>query len=125
MTEKKITAVEMAEIYLRALSLGFRGKYRGSEDEQVEIDAHRNRLFEFIEKNDKSIFLVGHRLFQKEYTYTIPTIHRKLLPNTAIINYICASLVFVFLAIGSVVWVFETRDIRQLLTDISHIALQE
>jgi type VI secretion system protein ImpK len=123
--EKKSVAVEMAEIYLRVLSLGFKGKYRGLDDEQMEIDAHRNRLFEFIEKNDKSIFLVGHRLFQKEYTYTIPTIHRKLLPDTAIINYICAFFVFMFLTISSVVWVFETRDIRQLLADISNIALQE
>jgi type VI secretion system protein ImpK len=125
MVEKKTVAIEMAEIYLRALSLGFKGKYRGSDNEQAEINAHRNRLFEFIEKNDKSIFMVGHRLFQKEYTYTIPTIHRKLLPDTAIINYICAFFLFMFLTISSVVWIFETRDIRQLLAEISNVALRE
>ncbi|MDR1982981.1 MAG: DotU family type IV/VI secretion system protein [Holosporaceae bacterium] len=125
MLDKQNIAVEIAGIYLRVLSLGFKGKYRGSDNEQADIDAYRNKLFEFIEKNDKSIFLVGHRLFQKEYTYTIPTIHRKLLPDTAIINYICAFFIFMFLVIGSVVWIFETRDIRQLLADISNIALQE
>ncbi|MDR0632351.1 MAG: DotU family type IV/VI secretion system protein [Holosporaceae bacterium] len=123
--ENEPLSMEKAEIYLRALSLGFRGKYRGSDDEQEEINLYRNNLFKFIEKNDKSVFLIGHRLFQKEYTYTIPTIHRKLLPDAAIINYICAFFVFMFFVISSIVWKFETRDILQLLNEISKVALRE
>ncbi|MDR1375371.1 MAG: DotU family type IV/VI secretion system protein [Holosporaceae bacterium] len=123
--ENEALSREKAEIYLEALALGFMGKYRGLADEQSEFNAHRNRLFEFLQKSDKSMFLIGHRLFQKEYTHTIPTIHRKLLPDASIINYISAFFIFMFLVISSVVWIFETKDIRRLLTEISTIALRE
>jgi type VI secretion system protein ImpK len=118
-------SIEKAEIYLKILSLGFKGKYRGSDDETVGIDFYRNRLFEFIEKNDRSVLLIGHRFFQKEYTYTMPTIHRKLLPDASIVNYISAFFLFMFLVISSIVWMFETRDLRKLLIEISSIALRE
>ncbi|MDR2157845.1 MAG: hypothetical protein LBO02_00820, partial [Holosporaceae bacterium] len=59
------------------------------------------------------------------YTYTIPTIHRKLLPDAAVINYVCSFFVFMFLVVSSVVWMFETKDIKRLLEDISKIALRE
>ena len=123
--EKESLSTEKAEAYLKALSLGFKGKYRGYDNEQSEIDLYREKLFDFIQRNDNSIFLIGNRLFQKEYTYTIPTIHRKLLPDAAIINYVCAFFVFMFLAISSVVWLFETRDLQLMLADISKIALRE
>ncbi|MDR1561122.1 MAG: DotU family type IV/VI secretion system protein [Holosporaceae bacterium] len=125
LTERETLSTKKAEIYLKILSLGFKGKYRGMENEQIQIGVYRKRLFEFIEKNDKSMFLIGHRLFQKEYTHTLPTIHRKLLPDASIINYISAFFVFMFFVISSVVWIFETRDIRQLLNEISSIALRE
>ncbi|MDR0677102.1 MAG: DotU family type IV/VI secretion system protein [Holosporaceae bacterium] len=118
-------SLEKAEIYLKTLALGFKGKYRGSEDENLEIGLYKKKLFDYIEKNDKSIFIMGYRLFQKEYTYTIPTIHRKLLPDASIVNYISAFFVFMFLVISSAVWMFETRDIKQLLNDISFIALRK
>jgi type VI secretion system protein ImpK len=121
----KSESVEKAEIYLKLLSLGFKGRYRGSDDEESEINAYKDKLYKFIEKRDKSVFLIGHRLFQKEYSYTIPTIHRKFLPDGAIISYVCSFFVFMFLVISSAVWVFETRDIKRLLNEISHIALRE
>jgi type VI secretion system protein ImpK len=123
--EHEPLSTQKAEIYLKALALGFKGKYRCADDEQLGIDQYRNRLFEFIQKTDKSLFLIGHRLFQKEYTCTIPTIHRKLLPDASIINYMCAFFVFMFLVFSSIVWMFETRDIQRLLMEISAIALRE
>jgi type VI secretion system protein ImpK len=123
--EHEPLSTEKAEIYLKALALGFKGKYRCADDEQFSLDQYRNRLFEFIQKTDKTIFLIGCRLFQKEYTYTIPSIHRKLLPDASIIRYVCAFFVFMFLVISSVVWIFETKDIKRLLFEISAIALRE
>jgi type VI secretion system protein ImpK len=123
--EHEPLSTEKAEICLRALSLGFKGKYRGADDEKIGIDCYRNKLFEFIQKNDKAIFLIGHRLFQKEYTRTLPTVSRKLLPDASVINYLCAFFVFMFFVISSVVWILETKDITRLLADISQIALRE
>jgi len=124
-SEKGTVAVEKAEIYLKILALGFKGRYRGTEEEQVGITHYRNKLFEFIEKNDKSVFLVGPRLFQKEYTHVLPNIHRKLLPDGSIISYVIAFFAFMFLVISTVVWMFETRELRLLLMDIAKIALEK
>jgi type VI secretion system protein ImpK len=123
--EHEPLSTEKAEIYLKALALGFKGKYRCADDEQLGLNHYRNKLFEFIQRADKSIFLIGNRLFQKEYTYTIPSIHRKLLPDASIINYVCAFFMFMFLVISSIVWIFETKDIKRLLIEISAIALRE
>jgi type VI secretion system protein ImpK len=122
---KEGASIEKAEIYLKALAIGFKGKYREIEDEQAQINACRNRLFDFIQANDKSMFSIGHRFFQKEYAYTIPTVHRKLLPDNSIVNYVCWFFIFMFLTISSMVWMFETRDIRRLLAEISAIATRE
>jgi type VI secretion system protein ImpK len=125
-SEYEPLSIEKAEIYIKMLSLGFRGRYAGMEEESLEINMYRRKLFEFITKNDKeSIAMAEFRLFQKEYTYTIPTIHRKLLPDGAIITYISAFFAFMFLVISTVVWIFETKDLRRLLFEISCIALRE
>ncbi len=125
LSEKNDFAEEKAELYLKMLALGFKGKYRGTEDETIQINLYRNKLLEFIEKHNNSMLMVGHRLFQKEYTYTIPTMHRKMLPEASIINYMCAFFVFMFLSVSTIVWMYETKDISRLLTEISSIALRE
>lgn len=119
--------VKKAEIYLKMLSLGFKGKYRGIDDERIVIDTYCNRLFDFITKNDHdaSIAFGEYRLFQKEYTYTIPSLHRKLLPDGSIITCVSAFFIFMFLTISSLIWIFETRDLRRLLFEISSVALRE
>lgn len=125
LSEKNDFAEEKAELYLKMLALGFKGKYRGTEEETIQINLYRNKLLEFIEKHNNSMLMVGHRLFQKEYTYTIPTIHRKMLPEASIINYMCAFFVLMFLSVSTMVWMYETKDISRLLTEISSIALRE
>lgn len=123
--DRNFASIDKVECYLKALAFGFEGKFRGGADKQFQIDNYRKNLLEFIEKKDNSMLIVGYRLFQKEYTYTIPTIHRKMLPEASIVNYICAFFVFMFLVITSFIWIYETRDISNLLTIISTIALRE
>jgi type VI secretion system protein ImpK len=118
-------SIEKAEIYLKALSLGFKGKYRGLDSEQKEINAIREKLHYFIGSIDKSIFASEYRIFQREYTFTIPTMHRQMMPDTSIINYINAFFIFMFLVISSVVWVFETKEIRCLLKEVCVTTMQE
>ena len=123
--ERTVLSTEKAEIYLKLLSLGFKGRYRDIEDETSHIDSYRKRLLDFIELNNSDMQMISHRLFQKEYTYTMPTNSRKLLPDTAIIGYLTSFFIFMFLVISSCVWMFETKHIKSLLQEISNIALQE
>lgn len=114
----------MAEIYMKALSLGFQGKFRGLLDCEKEINMYRKQLFNFVEKLDKSIDMVDHKMFSKEYSYTLPTLHRQFLPDASIINYVFAFFIFMFLVISSVVWFLETHALYESLHDISSIILR-
>jgi type VI secretion system protein ImpK len=126
LTTNNPLSVEMAEIYLKMLALGFKGRYRDLEDENVQINIYRNELFDFILRNDKSsIEAARYRPFQKEYTHTIPTVARKLLPDGTIITYVSSFFVFMFLVLSSTAWLLETMHIKRLLFEISSIALQK
>ena len=119
-----VESILIAEIYMKSLSLGFRGKYRGDVEQDKPIDVYRKALFNFVEKYDKSINMVSHRMFSKDYIYTLPTINRQFLPDASIVNYVYAFVVFMFLVVSSVVWLVETRDLYEILQEISDIALR-
>lgn len=117
---------EEAEIYLSMLLLGFKGKFRGSDEEAAEIGMYKRKLFNLITKCDKEAIIVAeYRLFQKEYAFTIPTIRRKLLPDGAIVTYLSVLFLFMFISVSTIVWLIETNDLQRLLSEISEIALRE
>jgi type VI secretion system protein ImpK len=125
-SEKEPLGTEKAEIYLDMLSLGFKGKFRGIDEETTEINMYRRKLFDFITKRDReAIITAEYRIFQKEYTFTMPTVRRKLLPDGAIVTYLSIFFLFMFLSISTMVWLIETRDLHRLLNEISDIALRE
>lgn len=119
-----VESILIAEIYMKSLSLGFRGKYRGDVEQDKPIDVYRKALFNFVEKYDKSINMVSHRMFSKDYIYTLPTINRQFLPDASIVNYVYAFVIFMFLVVSSVVWLVETRDLYEILQEISNIVLR-
>ena len=87
---------------------------------------YRRKLFDFITKRDReAIITAEYRIFQKEYTFTMPTVRRKLLPDGAIVTYLSIFFLFMFLSISTMVWLIETRDLHRLLNEISDIALRE
>ena len=125
-SEKEPLGTEKAEIYLDMLSLGFKGKFRGIDEESTEINVYRRKLFDFITKRDReAIMTAEYRIFQKEYTFTMPTVRRKLLPDGAIVTYLSTFFLFMFLSISTMAWLIETRDLHKLLNEISDIALRE
>ncbi|MDR2794419.1 MAG: DotU family type IV/VI secretion system protein [Holosporaceae bacterium] len=117
--------LEKSEIYIKSLLLGFKGKFRGIEDEPEHIGIYLRKLLGALAQSDISVTNLDGPLFQKEYTYTIPSIHRKLLPDAAIITYISSFFVFMFLVISTVVWMLETRDINIMVQEIASIALRD
>ncbi|MBO4405274.1 MAG: DotU family type IV/VI secretion system protein [Alphaproteobacteria bacterium] len=119
-----VESILIAEIYTKALSLGFRGKYRDDAEQDKPIDVYRKNLFNFVERFDKSINMISHRMFSKEYIYTLPTINRQFLPDVSIVNYVYAFVIFMFLVISTVVWLVETRDLHEILQEISAIVLR-
>ncbi len=126
LAERNPLSLTKAEIYLKVLALGFQGKFRKLPGEGKDVDAYRNRLFHFISsENGEYLDLTKHRIFQKEYACTIPTISRKLLPDTSIITYYSAFFIFIFLVMSTLIWFLETKDISRSLSEINAIVLQE
>lgn len=119
------TNTEMAKRYLIALSLGFVGKYRATDKSDEIIHAIRSQLYDLIERFHKKIYRPEHKLFQEQYASTLPTMHRKLLPDFDNVIYGCILFVCAFFVISSAVWVIETHDINKLITEIQLIAVRE
>lgn len=126
MEEKEAIGIEKAEIYLNMLLLGFKGKFRGASKEINEISFYKRKLFNFITRENKEeIVEAEHRLFQKEYSFTMPTIRRKLLPDAGIVTYMAACFLLIFLTVSTIVWLWETLELSRLLNDISGMILRE
>lgn len=117
-------SILIAEIYMKTLSLGFKGKYRDVVEQEKLINVHRKALFNFVERYDKSINMISHRMFSKDYIYTLPTINRQFLPDVSVVNYVYIFVVFMFFVISSVVWFVETRDLYEIMQEISNIVLR-
>lgn len=125
LTSKNNDSVEKAEIYLKLLALGFKGKYRDTPTSNEEINDYRKRLFDYIERNDRTVVELRHRFFQQEYTHTIPSIHRKLLPDASIMTLLSVFFIFMFLTISTVVWAFQTKDLRALLHEVQTLSIKQ
>ncbi len=119
-----IEDIPLAELYMKALSLGFKGKYRGAEDSEREINIYRRRIFNFVEKHDKSVNMSGHHIFSEDYQHTLPALRRQLLPDASMVTYLSVVFVLIFLALGTIIWIFETQPLYRELREISHMILR-
>lgn len=124
--QKDAIGTEKAEIYLNMLMLDFKGRFRGTDDENIEINMYKNKLFNFItRRNREEILNSASRIFQKQYDYTMPTVRRKLLPDGGIVTYMATCFLIIFLGVSTIVWLIETMGLSALLNDISSIVLVE
>lgn len=123
--QKDAIGTEKAEIYLDMLMLGFKGRFRETEEENTEINMYKNKLFNFItRRNREEVLGAENRLFQKQYDYTMPTVRRKLLPDGGIVTYIATCFLVIFLGVSTIVWLVETMELSRLLNEISNMVLR-
>lgn len=62
--------IDLAEIYLMALGLGFQGKYRNAGD-QSRLQVYRSQLYAFIYHHEPPKDIGEQRLFPEVYGYTL------------------------------------------------------
>lgn len=123
--QNRSAPAEIVEIYLEVLALGFQGKYRGTATGVSDINTLKNQMYDFIIKSKKIAYRPSQRLFQEQYSCTLPTISRKLLPNFNQLLYICLCFLFLFIILSSIVWLIETKSLNDLLIEISDVALRK
>jgi len=109
--------IEIAAIYLMALSMGFQGQFKDKDDAGM-LDYYRSQLFAFIFKRNTDLSSESKKLFPETYNYTLDKSEGKRLPYLN--KWIGAIVVIILLFIvGShVVWDHQTKDLVNIAEEI-------
>jgi type VI secretion system protein ImpK len=111
---------EMAFLYLMALSLGFKGKYRGTTNSDERISWYKSRLHAMLSTKQSSLFFPGRiHMIGSCYEYTHFESDDSHLPDHRFWSWCIASVVVVYIVVSYVVWCGITGEIHDLLKQIS------
>jgi type VI secretion system protein ImpK len=114
---------EVGVLYLLALALGFRGKYRGQEDGGA-IDRYKRKLFSFVARRDPDLYRSARRLFPLTYAHTLDQGKSRLLPSS-LKWWLLAGFIFILLLIlQHGIWVGMTTELMETLEGILRLARQ-
>lgn len=108
---------DLAIIYLNALGLGFRGKYRHFDDAGA-LKSYRKDLFLFVNRREPYLFQNKTHLFPDAYSHTLEGGAVKELPNLRNWYFIFASLALVYLLTSYIIWYSATAELSQIVDKI-------
>ncbi len=106
-------ATEMAAIYLQALSLGFRGKYRDMDDKGM-LEFYHRQLFKIIFQRDADLENEKRYLFKRPYSQILDSGKKEKIPYFRWWGIILFLLVIIYLLISFGVWQNLTGDIQDI-----------
>src|SRR5688572_25599952 len=110
---------DLGAVYLMALSLGFRGRYRGGREDAARLLDYRRRLFSFVFRREPELEDETRRLFPETYYHTIREETRRKLPNPrAWIILLCAAVI-AYVAVTHGIWVNLTARLHQVNRSIA------
>ena len=121
LAERDPANAELAALFLLALSLGFRGRFRGAEDAGV-LDRYRRELFAFIYHRDPALEEHGKELFPEAYAAVLGESEPRRLPHLRKWLAILALVALVFLVISHGLWLDVSADLEGVLDKILHRA---
>lgn len=104
---------EMAFIYLVALSLGFKGKYRDMENADEYLNWYKSKLYSIIHFNREKLFYPGRQhLINSCYEYTCTEGTNKILPDTNYLIVAIIGIIVLYVVTSYVIWFNITGDIN-------------
>lgn len=103
---------EMAAIYLLALALGFRGKFRDADD-GGQIEYYRRQLFAFLFQARPALDREDRRMFPDAYRHTLTRDAGERLPYLRRWIWGMVAIGGLFLVASVVVWQLFTADLVQ------------
>ncbi len=107
-------AGEVASVYLSAIALGFRGRYR-AQFYQNTIDSYRKRLFFFVVRREPELAEGGLRLFPEAYENALEAGAAPRLPNPRRWLLLLAGAVLTWLVVAQFVWSSVSSELRHQL----------
>jgi type VI secretion system protein ImpK len=118
---------DLAIIYLMTLALGFKGKYRGEEDEG-RMNWYRHQLYSMAYHKSVSLFYPGQEhLVEDCYNHVVTMPPTKILPNVR--NWILAfvGVIAIYVTVSAFLWYKLVRDmdnaVGQILTQAQKLGL--
>lgn len=117
LTNRNPLLTEIAEVYLKTLALGFKGKYRTTN--QAMIVSYRKKLYHFITQND--LESASNKVFLQGYNFTLSALPARYFPNHNAWDYVFYSFLFLFLIATSIFWEIEIYPVQSLINGIDKV----
>ncbi len=115
---KEANSREVALLYFLALSLGFRGKFKGGEDER-KVRWYMDQLYIFINNKPPRLFNPGReKLFTQCYDHDITSPPGRGLPDVRIWVLCILGIFVVYFFVTYVVWYKLASDLYEALSMI-------
>lgn len=108
---------DMGALYLIALGLGFKGRYRGTKNED-ELFAYRKKLYRYIAYEDVELLENKSHLFAEVYENIIESRQNIIVPDSRpwwlSLGVICMG----FLGISSLIWLTHMNSFSPLVNNL-------
>lgn len=104
---------EMAAVYLQALSLGFRGKYRDTEDGGM-LAFYQRQLFHLIFQRQPSLEKGDGPLFPQPYAHTLNDRDMGTVGAFRWWPLVALGVVMLFLLVSHLIWSVRTDEIQRI-----------
>lgn len=108
---------EVATAYLVALLLGFKGRFRGEEEQ--ELISYRERLGYFVGLGQSGGIDPSKPLFPDAYAHTITNEPTEKMPDHRIYVRLLVLLIFVYLGLVHLSWHQQTDGIRVVVQEVT------
>ena len=106
---------EMASLYFFVLTLGFRGKYRGTNN-QLLIQAYIKKLYTIIVQSPPRLYLAENpQLVPSCYEHTAREILGRRLPDARVWGWCLFSIIVTYVFVTYVVWYHSASDMHNTL----------
>lgn len=105
---------DLGAVYLMALSLGFRGKYRGGADDAARLLEYRRQLFNFVFRRDADLADETRRLCPETYFHTIRDEQKRKLPNPRAWVILLIAVIAAYVAITHAIWLNLTQELSDV-----------
>jgi type VI secretion system protein ImpK len=123
MMDEVVSSVEdndIAFLYLMALSLGFKGRYRGIGNADEHLAWYKSRLYALLNTKPARLFFPGKaRMIDSCYEHTNTINNESSLPDSRFWSWCIIFIVFVYIIISYCVWYDITGEMKDVLREIA------
>lgn len=116
--------LDLAAVYFFALSLGFKGKFRGN-DSQHQLDRYKHQLFAMIFRRNPELLQGHNHIIPQTYLHTLAEGKAQKLPHPRKWLLVFAAIILVWITVSHVLWRGLTDPVEQRLQKVSQVPVED